>query len=100
VHAANHASDQLLAGMLGGAGDDERSLVTLFQWNANHPNMSSFERQVQVPVLSGETRQFRALPVYDGANSLPIGITLTAKDSGRFSLDVSVPNVNGLARGN
>ena len=30
-----------------------RNLVTLFQRNANHPNMSSFERQVKNAIQSG-----------------------------------------------
>jgi filamentous hemagglutinin len=82
--------------MLGGAGDDARNLVTLFQRNANHPNMSSFERQVQTAVSNGETVNFRAIPIYTGNNPMPTGVTLTARGSNGFDLDVSIHNVNGL----
>ncbi|MDB4020370.1 DNA/RNA non-specific endonuclease [Planktomarina temperata] len=93
---SNHARGHLLARMLGGAGDDARNLVTLFQRNANHPNMSSFERQVQTAVRNGETVNFRAIPIYTGSNPMPTGVTLTARGSNGFDLDVSIPNVNGL----
>ena len=62
--SANHARGHLLARMLGGAGNDARNLVTLFQRNANHPNMSSFERQVYAAVSNGETVNFRVIPIY------------------------------------
>ncbi|WP_143181442.1 hemagglutinin repeat-containing protein [Pseudovibrio exalbescens] len=93
---SNHARGHLLARMLGGAGDEARNLVTLFQRNANHPNMSSFERQVQAAVRNGETVNFRAIPVYTGSNPMPTGVTLTVRGSNGFDLDVSIPNVNGL----
>ena len=93
---SNHARGHLLARMLGGAGDDARNLVTLFQRNANHPNMSSFERQVQAAVRNGETVNFRAIPIYSGNNSMPTGVTLTARGSNGFDLDMSIPNLNGL----
>ncbi|SIR15896.1 DNA/RNA non-specific endonuclease [Rhizobium sp. RU33A] len=72
---SNHARGHLLARMLGEAGDDARNLVTLFQRNANHPNMSSFERQVYAAVQGGETVNFRAIPIYSGNNPMPIGVT-------------------------
>ncbi|MDP9503787.1 DNA/RNA non-specific endonuclease, partial [Pseudomonas protegens] len=93
---ANHARGHLLANSLGGAGDDARNLVTLFQRNANHPNMSSFERQVRGAVQSGETVSYRAVPIYTGTNPMPIGVTLSARGSGGFTLDVSIPNVSGV----
>ncbi|MGY4024928.1 DNA/RNA non-specific endonuclease [Aeromonas rivuli] len=93
---ANHARGHLLANSLGGAGDDARNLVTLFQRNANHPNMSSFERQVRGAVQSGETVSYRAVPIYTGTNPMPTGVTLSARWSGGFTLDVSIPNVSGV----
>ena len=93
---SNYARGHLLARMLGGAGDDARNLITLFQRNANHPNMSSFERQVQTVVRNGETVNFRVIPTYSGNNPMPTGVTLTARGSNSFNLDVSIPNVNGL----
>ncbi|CRM26605.1 hypothetical protein [Pseudomonas sp. 24 E 13] len=93
---ANHARGHLLANSLGGAGDDARNLVTLFQRNANHPNMSSFERQVRSAVQSGETVSYRAVPIYTGTNPMPTGVTLSARGSGGLTLDVSIPNVSGV----
>ncbi|WP_235205021.1 DUF637 domain-containing protein, partial [Pseudomonas syringae] len=93
---SNHARGHLLANSLGGAGDDARNLVTLFQRNANHPNMSSFERQVRGAVQSGETVSYRAVPIYTGTNPMPTGVTLSARGSGGFTLDVSIPNVSGV----
>src|SRR6056297_1149795 len=66
------------------AADDARNLVTLFQRNANHPNMSSFERQVQATVRNGETVNFRAIPIYTDNNPMPTGVTLTARGSNGF----------------
>ncbi|QDD88201.1 DNA/RNA non-specific endonuclease [Pseudomonas oryzihabitans] len=93
---ANHARGHLLANSLGGAGDDARNLVTLFQRNANHPNMSSFERQVKAAIQNGETVSYRAIPIYKGSDPIPTGVTLTARGSGGFNLDVSIPNINGV----
>ncbi|WP_110972933.1 DNA/RNA non-specific endonuclease [Pseudomonas huaxiensis] len=73
-----------------------RNLVTLFQRNANHPNMSSFERQVRNTVQNGETVSYRAIPIYTGTNPVPTGVTLSARGSGGLTLDVSIPNVNGI----
>lgn len=93
---ANHARGHLLANSLGGAGDDARNLVTLFQRNANHPNMSSFERQVRSAVQGGEIISYRAVPIYTGTNPMPTGVALSARGSGGFTLDVSIPNVSGV----
>lgn len=92
----NHARGHLLVNSLGGAGNDARNLVTLFQRNANHPNMSSFERQVNNAVKNGETVNFRVIPIYTGSNPLPTGVTLTARGSNGLNLDVSIPNVSGV----
>ncbi|MDR8013308.1 two-partner secretion domain-containing protein [Ectopseudomonas guguanensis] len=93
---ANHARGHLIANSLGGTGDDARNLVTLFQRNTNHPNMSSFERQVKAAIQGGETVSYRAIPIYTGSNLMPTGVTLTARGSGGFNLDVSIPNINGV----
>ncbi|MBD9429904.1 hypothetical protein IB257_08150 [Achromobacter sp. ACM03] len=71
-------------------------MVTLFQRKANHPNMSSFERQVRGAVQSGETVSYRAIPIYTGANPMPTGVTLSARGSGGFTFDVSIPNISGV----
>lgn len=84
-----------MARLLGGSGDDSRNLATLFQNNANHPNMSSFERQLANLVESGEVIRFRAVPIYNGNNPIPVGVTITARGSRGSNVDVSIPNVNG-----
>lgn len=92
---ANHARGHLLANSLGGAGNDAKNLVTLFQRNTNHPNMSSFERQVRAAVQNGEIVIYRAIPIYTDNNPMPTGITLTARGSSGFNLDVSIKNIDG-----
>lgn len=93
---ANHARGHLLARMLGGAGDEARNLVTMFQRNANHPNMSNFERKIRDAVKSGEVVNFRTIPIYSGNKKMPTGVTLTARGSKGLYLDVSIPNVSGI----
>ena len=93
---ARTCTRSLLANMLGGMGDHARNLVTLFQRNANHPNMSSFERQVRSAVQAGETVNYRATPIYSGNNLMPTGVMLTARGSSGSNLDVSIPNINGV----
>ena len=44
----------------------------------------------------GETVSYRALPIYTDASPIPIGVTLSARGAGGFTLDVSIPNVIGL----
>ena len=96
--ANNHARGHLLANILGGSGNDARNLVTLFQRNANSPNMRHFENQVRNAVDGGQVVNYRAIPIYSGNNSVPIGVTLTARGSGGFDLDVSIQNINGLGQ--
>lgn len=45
---------------------------------------------------SGETVSYRAVPIYTGTNPMPTGVTLSARGSGGFTLDVSIPNVSGV----
>lgn len=43
----------------------------------------------------GEIMSYRSNPIYSGSNLIPTGVTLTARGSGGFTLDVSIPNING-----
>ncbi len=96
--ANNHSRGHLLANILGGSGTDARNLVTLFQRHANSPNMRHFETRVRNAVDGGQVVNFRAIPVYNGNNPVPVGVTMTARGSGGFDLDVSIQNINGLAQ--
>ena len=90
--AAGHARGHLLGNQLGGSGTDARNLVTLFQNPANHPTMSAFEAQVRAAVEAGQVVDYWAIPVYQGSNLTPVGVTLRARGSSGFSLDVSIFN--------
>ncbi|MEL6837867.1 MAG: filamentous hemagglutinin N-terminal domain-containing protein [Pseudomonadota bacterium] len=96
--ANNHSRGHLLANILGGSGTDARNLVTLFQRHANSPNMRHFETQVRIAVDGGQVVNFRAVPIYRGDNPVPVGVTMTARGSDGFDLDVSIQNINGLAQ--
>ena len=58
--------------------------------------MRHFETQVRNAVDGGQVVNFRAIPIYDGNNPVPVGVTMTARGSGGFDLDVSIQNINGL----
>lgn len=94
--ANNHSRGHLLANILGGDGNDDRNLVTLFQQNANSPYMRGFEREVKNRVLDGEVVSYRAIPIYDGNDLVPSGVTLSARGSNGFAMDVSIQNINVL----
>ena len=49
-------------------------------------------------VDSGEVVNFRAIPIYNGSDPVPTGVTMTARGSGGFDLDISIQNINGLAQ--
>lgn len=87
-----HARGHLLGNQLGGAGNDKRNLVPLFQNPANHPEMSSFERQVRKAVEGGEVVEYTAVPIYRGSDPVPIGVTLTAKGDKGFHIHSTVLN--------
>ena len=91
----NESRGHLLANRLGGSGDIAENLVTLQQFPANSPVMSGFEAQVASAVRAGETVKYASTPIYNGSNLIPRGITITARGSGGFSLDVSVLNPIG-----
>jgi hypothetical protein len=94
--AFNEARGHLLARQLGGSGDVAENLVTLQQYPANSPVMSSFEAQVAEAVRGGEAVSYSSTPLYDSSALVPRGITITARGTGGYSLDVTV--LNPLAR--
>jgi DNA/RNA non-specific endonuclease/Bacterial TSP3 repeat len=90
--AAGHAKGHLIARRLGGSGDDARNLTTLYQNPANTPVMSSFERQIAQAVESGQTVRYQVTPIYRGSELVPRAVTLSARGSRGFRLNVTVLN--------
>jgi hypothetical protein len=91
----NEARGHLLGAQLGGSGDVVENLVTLQQNPANTPFMRSLEFQVRNAVEGGQIVQYSATPIYNGTSLVPRGITLSARGSGGYSLDVTVLNPPG-----
>lgn len=54
--------------------------------------MSGFEAQVRVAVEGGEQVVYSSVPVYRGADPVPLGISLHAQGSGGFQMSVTVIN--------
>jgi DNA/RNA non-specific endonuclease/Bacterial TSP3 repeat len=86
------ARGHLVAKLLGGSGGDARNLVTLIQNPTNTPVMSAFERQIATAVEDGQVVKLTAQPIYRGAEAMPRAVTLSARGSGGFQLDVTVLN--------
>jgi hypothetical protein len=88
------ARGHLLGKQLGGSGDDERNLVTLYHIPANTPAMRDFESAVRAAVEKGEVVDYRVTPIYRGDESVPVGVTMEAYGDGNppFSLEVSILN--------
>lgn len=92
---AGHARGHLIGRQLGGSGTDSRNLVTLFQRPANSPVMRGFENQVRAAAEAGEAVRYTAVPVYRGTEAIPRAVTLSARGSRGFRLDVTVLNKGG-----
>lgn len=89
---AGHARGHLLGNQLGGTGKDARNLVTLYQNPVNTPVMRGFEDSVRAAVEGGQVVRYQAIPIYEGTNLIPTGVTLRARGIGGFNMDVSVIN--------
>ncbi|MCW1929656.1 DNA/RNA non-specific endonuclease, partial [Bhargavaea beijingensis] len=87
-----HARGHLLGNQLGGPGKDARNLVTLYQTPVNSPVMRDFESSVRVAVEKGEVVRYQSIPIYEGNNLIPKGITLKARGTTSFSLAVTIIN--------
>ena len=90
--AARHAKGHLIGRLLGGSGDDARNLTTLYQNPANTPVMSGFERQIARAVEGGQTVRYQVTAIYRGSELVPRAVTLSARGSRGFRLDVTVLN--------
>lgn len=58
--------------------------------------MRKFELSVMKAIEKGETVRFRSVPVYNKNNPMPVGVTISDRGVDGFSLDISIPNVNGI----
>ena len=90
--ARNQARGHLIARALGGSGTDARNLVKLYQNPVNSPIMRDFEAQVRAAVQAGQRVRYTVRPIYNGSEAVPRAITMSARGSGGFRLDVSVLN--------
>ncbi|WAG63733.1 DNA/RNA non-specific endonuclease [Clostridium estertheticum] len=87
-----HARGHLLGKQLGGHGDDPRNLVTLFQNPVNSPVMRDFESSVRAAVENGEVVRYQSIPIHEGNNLISSGVTMSARGTGGFQLDVTILN--------
>lgn len=65
----------LLAGQLGGSGEDLRNLVPLFP-QANRTVMKKNEGRIAARIQAGETMYYSVTPEYEGANLVPVRLHL------------------------
>jgi hypothetical protein len=89
--AAGHQRGHLLAKQLGGSGDDERNLVTIYQY-ANHPVMSGLERRVRKMLEAGNVVDYKVAVMYQGNERLPIALTISARSTDGSDVSISVWN--------
>ena len=90
--AQGHARGHLLGNQLGGAGNDPRNLVTIYQNPVNHPVMSSIERSVRKTVEGGQIVNYKVTPIYQGNNLIPSGITIQAQGNGGLNIFQTILN--------
>jgi len=90
--AVGQARGHLLGAQLGGSGDEARNLVTLLQNPANSPVMRGFENAVAAAARGGQTINYSAMPIYQGVNAIPRGVTIMSSGSGGHFQWVTVLN--------
>ncbi|MEK3766613.1 MULTISPECIES: DNA/RNA non-specific endonuclease [unclassified Solibacillus] len=82
-----------LSGQLDGSRKDARNLVTLYQTPVNSTVMRDFESSVRAVVEKGKVVRYQSIPIYESNNLMPKGVTLKARGTNGFSLDVTVINM-------
>lgn len=91
----DHSRGHLIAKQFGGSGDDERNLVTLFQFPVNDPYMNYYELKIRNALNHGETVRYRVTPHYVGDELIPESVELEAKGTGNnptIDFTVLIPN--------
>jgi len=96
ARGSNRARGHLLGEQLGGSGREARNLVTLQQNPANSPRMRDFETAVRQAVEGGQVVEYTVTPIYNLTGRIPQGVTLSARGSGGFHLDVTILNPPGM----
>lgn len=86
----------MLGDQLGGSGDEIRNLITLEQTAANSPVMRDFEALIRQAVEGGQVVEYVVTPLYNFTGRIPRGVTLRARGSGGFQLEVTVLNPPGM----
>lgn len=90
-----HARGHLIGNQLGGRGDDERNLVTIYQNPVNTPNMVKYENMIKNAILEGDIVRYRVTPIFEGDELFVKELHLEAKsitDSGDIDFYVIIPN--------
>jgi len=85
----------LIGKQLGGSGEDERNLVTIYQNPVNTPNMTKYENEVKNAIVDGDVVRYRVTPVFDGDELFAREIHMEAKSLtnwGTVDFDVTIPN--------
>lgn len=91
----DHSRGHLIAKQFGGSGDDERNLVTLFQFPVNDPYMNYYELKIRKALNHGETVRYRVTPHYVGDELIPESVELEAKGASKnttIDFTVLIPN--------
>lgn len=86
----NHSRGHLIGKQLGGSGEDEKNLVTLYQNPVNTPYMTKYENMVRQAVDNGETVRYRVTPIYERDIGMPSAVLMEAKSINSDTIDFNV----------
>lgn len=87
----------LIPRQLGGPGDRSTNLAPQFQQNVNNSAVLLIENEIKRRVRDvGEVIDLSVIPIYKGADPVPLGFTYRASGSRGFSLEETVRNVPNL----
>lgn len=93
-----HARGHLIGNQLGGSGDDERNLVTIYQNPVNTPFMLKYENEIKNAIVEGDIVRYRVTPIFEGDELFAKEIRMEAKsltDWGTVDFDVTIANEKG-----
>lgn len=85
-----HSRGHLIGRQLGGSGDDERNLITLYQRPANTPYMTTYENQIRRVLEKGQTVFYRVKVDYEENRVFPVAVTMEAKSLESSDIDFYV----------
>lgn len=90
-----HSRGHLIGKQLGGSGDDERNIVTLYQTPVNSPYMTKYENQIRAALDKGETVRYRVTPIYTGTQLMCKEVHMEAQSlesNGSVNFNVVIEN--------